>query len=502
MIKDSNKNLTGNFDVGFLSSFIQNSDSFCLWKASGNDILSKEFSKSILNITGYSSAEILDLPDGLFSLVHSDDISNVKEQYYNFINNPKDGKYSAVYRIINKAQNIVWLKENVNAIKDLEGQIQSYYGFIQNISEFKNIESLLQIENENLSHLNKSKDKFISVLSHDLRAPFTSILGFTEILINEPDITLNEKNEYLNYIHESSQNELQLINYLLDWSRLQTGRITVDPERMHAKSLVFNCVASLTGIAMRKNIDIKVNLPDNLYILADEKLITMVITNLLSNTIKYSQEYKQVEVNAEVFNDEKIEFIVKDQGLGISDIYQEKLFKVEKKFSTEGTKGEKGTGLGLILAREIVEKHKGDIWFYSELGKGSEFHFTVPSSQNIILVIEDNQDDKIILESAINEKFPEYKLIFTNNGYEAISLFSSEVPSLILTKHDLPLMDGLQFLKLIRKKEKGYKVPVISMISDIPEETKLLYNEYGLTALLQKPIEIKKLQERLYSALN
>ena len=95
----------------FLSSFIKNSDSFCFWKAAGNDLLSKEFSKSILNITGYSSAEILDLPDGLFSLIHSDDLSNVKEQYYKFVNNPNDGKYSAVYRIINKAQNIVWLKE-------------------------------------------------------------------------------------------------------------------------------------------------------------------------------------------------------------------------------------------------------------------------------------------------------------------------------------------------------------------------------------------------------
>ena len=135
--------------------------------------------------------------------------------------------------------------------------------------------------------------------------------------MNEPDITLNEKNEYLNYIHESSQNQLQLINYLLDWSRLQTGRMKIEPERMHAKSLVFNCIASLTGIAIRKNIDIKVNMPDNLFIQADEKLITMVISNLLGNAIKYSPEHKQVEINAEVFNDEKIEFIVKDQGIGI-----------------------------------------------------------------------------------------------------------------------------------------------------------------------------------------
>jgi PAS domain S-box-containing protein len=502
MIKDSNKDLSINSEMDLLFPFIKETDSICIWKSSAKDFNKKEFSESVLKITGYSAIEFINLPGGFYSLILPDDIAKIEKLYNEFKNKPEEENYSIIYRIIDKNQNSVWLKEEIIVQKNIKGEIETYYGFIQNISEFKKNEATLINKNEKLFQLNQSKDKFISVLSHDLRAPFTSILGFTEILMNEPDLTQNEKNEYLNYIHESSQNQLQLINYLLDWSRLQTGRMKIEQERLHAQTLFFNAIASLTGNAIRKNIDIKTNVPNNMFIKADEKLVFQVIANLLNNAIKYSPENKDVEISAEVFNDDKIEFIIKDQGVGIPDISKEKLFKVEKKFSTEGTKGEKGTGLGLSLVKEIVEKHHGDIWFYSEVNKGSEFHFTLPSSQNIILLIENDQDDKEFIEKIINEKFPEYKLIVTDNGYEAITIISSEIPSLIITKHNLPFMDGIQLLKSIRKGEKGFKVPIIAIISDLPEETKKMYYDYGISTLLQKPFDIKKFQEKLFSILN
>jgi signal transduction histidine kinase len=276
----------------------------------------------------------------------------------------------------------------------------------------------------------------------------------------------------------------------------------IESERLNALSIVFNCIASLTGNAIRKNIDIKANIPNNLFIKADEKLISQVITNLLSNAIKFSQENKHIEICAEVFNDDDVEFIVKDYGVGISDNSKDKLFKVEKKFSTQGTKGEKGTGLGLSLVKEIVEKLEGDIWFYSEVDKGSEFHFTVPISQNIILLVDDDQEEKAYLEKIINENYPEYKLIFTDNGYEALTIVANKIPSLIVTKHDIPFMNGIQLLKTIRKREKGFKVPVISIISDISEETKKMYHIYEISALLQKPFDINKIKDNLHSILN
>jgi K+-sensing histidine kinase KdpD len=110
---------------------------------------------------------------------------------------------------------------------------------------------------ENLSAEVSARDNFLSILSHDLRAPFSSILGFTEILLSEAQLSEAERIEYLNYINDSSSNQLQLVNYLLDWSNLQTGRMNLVPQRVQAQGLVFNCISALTGIAMRKNIDIR-----------------------------------------------------------------------------------------------------------------------------------------------------------------------------------------------------------------------------------------------------
>lgn len=191
---------------------------------------------------------------------------------------------------------------------------------------------------------------------------------------------------------------MQLVNYLLDWSRLQTGGIRIEPQRLHAQTLVFNCISSLTGNAIRKNLDIKVFIKDSLYIQADERMLTQVITNIISNAIKFSTEGKTIEVSADTFNESFVEFIVKDEGIGISDSNKIKLFKIEKMFSTEGTKGEKGTGLGLSLVKEIIDKHNGSIWFYTELDKGSEFHFTIPSSPNTILLVENNSIEKICMK--------------------------------------------------------------------------------------------------------
>jgi PAS domain S-box-containing protein len=502
MIEDKNKDLPRNPEIEFLYSFINKNECICTWRTTCKNLDKRDFSGNVLKITGYSCKELLDLPGGYNSLIISEDYVRMQTIYDNMSEMPVEDNYSFIYRINSRDHNIVWIKEDIQIQNNSDGEIEAYYGFIQNISELKKLESLLIAENENLIQLNKSKDKFISILSHDLRAPFTSILGFSEILMNEPELTQNEKNEYLNYIHESSQNQLQLINYLLDWSRLKTGRMKIEFDRINALSTVFNCIASLTGDAIRKNIDIKTEIPDNIFIKADEKLITLVITNLLSNAIKFSYEHKNIEISAGVFNDDKIEFVIKDFGIGIPEHSREKLFKVEKKFSTTGTRGEKGTGLGLSLVKEIIEKHMGDLWFYSELDHGSEFHFTVPSSQNIILLVDDEQVEKVYLEKVISENYPEYNLIISENGYEALNIISQKIPSLIVAKHDIPLMDGIQLLKSVRKREKGFKVPYIAIVNNIPYEINKMYNEFTATSFLQKPFSVKKLKEIINFALN
>ena len=251
---------------------------------------------------------------------------------------------------------------------------------------------------------------------------------------------------------------------------------------------MFNCVSHLTRIAVKKNVDIKVNIPDSIYADADERLLNEVITNLISNAVKFSRENDSVEVTANVFNEDFVEFVVKDEGVGISDINKEKLFKIGKLFSTEGTKGEKGTGLGLTLVKQIIEKHRGEIWLYSEEGKGSEFHFTIPSSANTVLIIIKDDSLRTEYEIIITDKYPAFKIMGAANGFEALGLISTYLPSLILTEHDMPLMDGSQFVQTMKRENKNLNIPVIALINLDTELVKKAYQELGIKTLPIKPV--------------
>ena len=212
------------------------------------------------------------------------------------------------------------------------------------------------------------------------------------------------------------------------------------------QSIVYNCVSYLTGLAMRKNININVKISDSFHIDADERFVSKVFMNLISNAIKYSFENGTVEVSGNVYNDEFIEFVVKDKGVGISEINREKIFNIAKLFSTEGTKGEKGSGLGLTLSKQIVEKHRGNFWFYSQEGKGSEFHFTLPAATSYLLLVLDDKDKLDELEKGLNKNFPNLEVLKTVNAFEAIEIITEKSPSLIIIEHLLPLMNGLQLI--------------------------------------------------------
>lgn len=488
-LNNTNEALARFFD-GIESTFI-----WSLKKVGVDEII--YYSENVFEVTGYTGEEIKNFPGRGLAIVIEEDFQKVKKTFVDFANNPSKYFIKLVYRISRKDKAIVWIQESVSVERDKEGKPEEYFGLVVDITDLKKEEVSANCLLETYKQLNSSKDGFISMLSHDLRAPFTSILGFSEILINEPNLSFDERLEYLNYINDSSQNQLQLVNYLLDWSRLQTGRIRIEPQRLHVQTTVFNCISSLTGNAIRKNLEIKVHIKDFLYVQADERLLTQVITNIISNSIKFSPEGKIIEIYADTFNEKFVEFIIKDEGIGISDIDKNKLFKIEKMFSTEGTKGEKGTGLGLSLVKEIIEKHSGNIWFYSESGKGSEFHFTIPSSPNTILLVENNYVERELYETILKENFPSFQIIGVKNGYEALSHFLSQLPSLIITDYELPLMNGTQFIQSVRREDKGSRIPIIALVPELSEDVKRQYQILGIDTVLQKPIDSELFSEKI-----
>ena len=443
------------------------------------------YSESIFKLCGYAKPEILSLPGNHLSLISQDDIDIVRKEIAAFYNDKEQLNTVLTYRLNKKNETVIWVKEEISKTgNDL------ITGVISDISLQKELKDSVLEYDRRLKDLNAAKDSFITILSHDLRAPFTSILGFAEILLNEPNLPITEKNEYLSYIFEASQNQLQLINYLLDWSRLQTGKLVVELQRLRAQVIVFNCVSSLTGNAIRKNVDIVINVDEDIYINADERLITQAVTNLLNNAIKFSRQNSKVEISVNNFNTTQVEFVIRDSGIGISEDDQAKLFKVENMFTTEGTAGEKGSGLGLPLVKEIVEKHGGEIWFYSQYENGSEFHFTVPKPVNSVLIVNSSPAEREFMQTIIKKALPEYSVFMAESGFEAMSMILEGKPTLVVSDHDLPLMNGLQLIESLKKGNNLFKTPVVIITKDDSPELRHEYFAFGITSILTKPIDI------------
>lgn len=249
--------------------------------------------------------------------------------------------------------------------------------------ELNIINTKLKESEANLKELNLTKDKLFTIIAHDLKNPFNALIGFSDILErNYHHLTDNEKKEYISVISESSQNLYKLLENLLQWTRTQTGSINYIPEIFKLEPIINQEISTLSANAEKKNIVIKTNYNLNKSVFADKNSIATVIRNLLSNAIKFTNIGGKVEVTLRESTDEpkKAEVIIKDSGVGISKEDLDKIFLLDGSHSTKGTANESGTGLGLLLCHEFVTKNNGKIWVKSTRGKGSEFHFTLPTA--------------------------------------------------------------------------------------------------------------------------
>lgn len=243
---------------------------------------------------------------------------------------------------------------------------------------YKNDEKQKQYTAE-LKELNDAKDKFFSIIAHDLRSPFNGLLGFSKVLSDEFDeLTNDEVKEYISYVYSSAKNVFNLIENLLQWSRIQTGRMEFQPIRIDLHELVFKIVNLFTSVAIEKHISLRNLVPLNITIKADQNMLNSIIQNLIANALKFTNQGGNVIVSYELLNGfHKI--TVSDNGVGISAENQKKLFRIDSHYSTIGTANEEGTGLGLILCNELAEQNGGHIHLESELDKGSKFTVILPA---------------------------------------------------------------------------------------------------------------------------
>lgn len=257
-----------------------------------------------------------------------------------------------------------------------------------NLLAFKNhqintMNSEIQTQRDDLKQLNNTKDRFFSIIAHDLKNPFNSINGFTELLIENINNYDDEKRlKFLKIIKGSTANASSLLNNLLIWANSQSGKIKFEPKKIELVQLVSDVISLVEIQAINKNILIYNSVHHNLNVFADENMLNTVLRNLMSNAIKFSNSGGSIHISSK-FNEEFVEVSIKDNGIGMSKEVLNSLFSIENKNSQIGTANEQGSGLGLILCEDFIVKNGGKIWVESTVNVGSEFKFTIPISKQI-----------------------------------------------------------------------------------------------------------------------
>ena len=280
-------------------------------------------------------------------------------------------------RYITKEGEIIWALTTVSLMADFENKPLYFIVQVQDITKRKRNEEQVIKYAEELKNLNAAKDKFFSIISHDLRSPFNSLLGLTEFLTHSyGEMNPSEiKNSILN-IYNSAQQVYNLILNLLEWSMLQSGRLTVEKSVINLAELGIEIMNLYKEGANNKKLELINNMNENILIYADKYMIDTIIRNFVSNSIKFTNPGGKIIIKG-VINGDNAEVSVTDTGIGISPENQKNLFRIDEQFRRDGTANEKGTGIGLILCKEFAEKNGGVLWVESEEGKGSRFSITV-----------------------------------------------------------------------------------------------------------------------------
>ena len=329
-------------------------------------------SPSASGSTGYNTAELANKSP--FELVHPDDL----EDFRKLVESAKTNKQKSddfEYRIFTKDGSVSWRSGSVTPMLDENGEVSGFLGVAHNINELKEKE-------QKLAEAIAMKDKLFSIIGHDLKSPLNSILGLSDVMAeNVRKGEIDEVRDLFDWIRKASQKSVDLLSNLLDWARSQTNELLYDPVRLELAPTVASTFDLVEEVAAEKNIQLVKRVSPEIEVWCDENMLKTILRNLLSNALKYTHEGGEVKVSARQ-KGKWVEFLVEDSGVGISEENLKKLFSPNQPLSTPGTKREKGTGLGLLLCKDFVEKQGGEIWAESEKEKGARFFFRLPQADD------------------------------------------------------------------------------------------------------------------------
>jgi CheY-like chemotaxis protein/two-component sensor histidine kinase len=376
----------------------------------------------------------------------------------------------------------------------------------------------LQQQRKELVEANTTKDKFFSIIAHDLRGPLGGFMGLTEIMADEfQEIGKDEQREMMLDLKQSARNIYHLLENLLEWSQMQRGQTSFNPQRLNLKSIVTDCLTAISASSIKKGIHLTAELSDECELYADKYMLQTIIRNLLGNAIKFTCRGGEVLISAWTDSESRIVVSVKDSGIGMSEEMINNLFRIDVKTKRPGTEGEPSTGLGLLLCKEFVESNGGKIWVESHLQNGSTFYFTVPCSNEMvektvienaapisikenpaeklkILIAEDDKPSENIL-AAFVKKFSRETLRVRNGG-DAVEAFTKHPDiDVVLMDIAMPGIDGFEATRQIR--QFNPHVVIIAQSANSVKYSKDQALEMGCNDFMTKPFDQQSLDEMI-----
>lgn len=294
--------------------------------------------------------------------------------------------YDFECRMKHKNGSWVWVHDRGRlSTRNNEGVPLMMFGTHVDITKRKWAEAEAELKNEELQRVIAEKDKFFSIIAHDLRGPFSGFLGLTELLAERlSEMKPDETQQIAFLMRKSATNLFQLLGNLLEWSRMQRGIISFDPGSQSLEPKITESLVFVLEVAKKKNITINYELPQDLVVFADENMLKSIIRNLVSNAVKFTHNGGTVTISAQTVPGNMIEISISDTGIGMNESQLERLFHIDAKTSRQGTEGEYSTGIGLILCNDFITKHGGKLWAKSEVNKGSIFIFTLTGTSALL----------------------------------------------------------------------------------------------------------------------
>ncbi len=482
--------------------------------------------EEIEKLTGYPKSDFLENKISYLNLIHPDDKEAIVNEQIENINKGKS--IHSIYRIKRKTGENVWIEEFGDVITK-DNQIEYVGGIYFDITARKETEDAIKAK-EYAEAASKAKSDFLANMSHEIRTPLNGIIGFTDLLKNT-NLEQIQRN-YMDTINQSAHSLMSIINDILDFSKIESGKLELDIKEYDIVSIVTQVMDLVKYDSNIKKIELNLNINSNVpkFVFTDSIRLRQILVNLLSNAVKFTQkgEVSLIIEAIEKRSDEEylIRYSVKDTGIGIEKDYQDKIFNAFSQGDNSTTRKFGGTGLGLTISNQLLALMNSKLQLNSEFGNGSTFFFDVvckASNETItkeidtveitinhekldeygqenfkILIVEDNKINMLLAKTLVKKILPNGTIYEAINGKEAVDKYEILQPDLILMDVQMPIMNGYEATKEIRKSNKGKHIPIIALTAGtiVGEREKCL--EAGMNDYASKPI-IKEALEGMIS---